>query len=204
MGEMNIYQRILKIQSEIETVSKNLTVKSGAQTYKAVSERDVIDEVKKLEEKYGVYSYCYSREIVFTQETTTKSGAINFWQRLKCLYRFVNVDKPDEYITTETYADGVDTMDKGSGKAMTYADKYALMKTYKISTGDDPDSNGSEEQNSQQNSKLPKATDKQVSLIEDLYDDDNIERMCKYYGVETLEELTIQQASQAIAKKKGK
>ena len=36
-------------------------------------------------------------------------------------------------------ADGLDPADKGSGKAMTYADKYALMKAYKIMTGDDPD-----------------------------------------------------------------
>ena len=28
---------------------------------------------------------------------------------------------------------------KGSGKAMTYSDKYALMKAYKISTGEDVD-----------------------------------------------------------------
>ena len=32
---------------------------------------------------------------------------------------------------------------------MTYADKYALMKAYKISTGDDPDQNASEENNYQ-------------------------------------------------------
>ena len=29
--------------------------------------------------------------------------------------------------------------DKAPGKAMTYADKYALLKAYKIQTGDDPD-----------------------------------------------------------------
>ena len=44
-----------------------------------------------------------------------------------------------------TFAEGIDAQDKGSGKAMTYGDKYALMKAYKISTGDDPDQNASEE-----------------------------------------------------------
>ena len=33
---------------------------------------------------------------------------------------------------------------------MTYADKYALMKAYKISTGDDPDKEASEEQKPKQ------------------------------------------------------
>ena len=42
-------------------------------------------------------------------------------------------------------AEGIAPQDKGSGKAMPYADKYALMKAYKISTGDDPDQNASVE-----------------------------------------------------------
>ena len=57
--------------------------------------------------------------------------------------RFVNVDKPEEYIDITTYGDGVDSQDKAPGKAMTYGDKYALLKAYKIITGDDPDQTAS-------------------------------------------------------------
>ena len=63
--------------------------------------------------------------------------------RLRTVYRFVNVEKPEEYIDVPTYGDGVDTQDKAPGKAMTYGDKYALMKAYKIITGEDPDQTGS-------------------------------------------------------------
>ena len=59
--------------------------------------------------------------------------------RIKTVYRFVNTDNPAESIDTITFAEGIDSQDKGSGKAMTYADKYALMKSYKISTGEDVD-----------------------------------------------------------------
>ena len=200
----NIYQRILKIQSELENVKKNLTVGQGSRAYKAVSERDVLDAVKELEQKYGVYSYCYDREIIMTQETTSSSGAINYWQRLKCKYRFVNVDEPSEFIETITYADGVDTLDKGSGKAMTYADKYALMKTYKISTGDDPDKDASEEQAKTQKVEVKKATEKQVAMIKELYDEENIGKMLGFYKISKLEDLSIQQASEVISRKKGK
>ncbi len=137
--EKNIYQRILAIQTEIKTIEKNLKVGKGEQQYKATGERDVIDAVKPLENKHGVYSYCYDREIVSTQETENKYHTVSYWQRFKCKYKFVNVDKPSEFIETVTFADGVDTLDKGSGKGMTYADKYALMKVYKISTGEDLD-----------------------------------------------------------------
>ena len=60
-------------------------------------------------------------------------------------YTFINIDKPEDRFATIVFSEGIDPGDKGSGKAMTYADKYALMKAYKISTGDDPDQDPSEE-----------------------------------------------------------
>ena len=59
--------------------------------------------------------------------------------RIKTVYRFINIDNPADFMETTTFAEGIDSQDKGSGKAMTYADKYALMKSYKISTGEDVD-----------------------------------------------------------------
>lgn len=149
---LNIFQRLAKIQSELWTVAKNLNVSTGAWSYKAVSERDVIDAVKPLEEKYWVYSYPYSREII-EQSILTKENSYNwqtkkinsFYLRVKTVYRFVNIDKPEEFIETVTFWDGIDTWDKATWKATTYSDKYALMKAYKISTGDDPDKDASPE-----------------------------------------------------------
>lgn len=155
IGEMNIFQRMLIIEKELQTVAKNLTVETGrGKGYKAVSERDIIDAVKPLETKYGVYSYPASREIMESatlESESTYDGKVTkkttFFTRIKTVYRFVNVDNPQDFIETVTFAEGIDPQDKGSGKAMTYADKYALMKAYKISTGDDPDQNASEETN---------------------------------------------------------
>ena len=59
--------------------------------------------------------------------------------RIETTYRFVNIDNPEEYVDTTALAEGIDSQDKGSGKAMTYSDKYALMKCYKVSTGEDVD-----------------------------------------------------------------
>lgn len=144
---MNIYEKMAAITSEIKTVVKNLEVDTGrGKSYKAVSERDILDAVKPLEQKYGIYSYPCDREILeaavlesentYNGRTTKKS---TFFTRMKTTYKFVNIEDPSEFITTITFSEGIDSQDKGSGKAMTYADKYALMKAYKISTGDDPD-----------------------------------------------------------------
>jgi hypothetical protein len=152
---MNIYEKMAAITAELQTVAKNLTVAtSKTASYKAVSERDILDAVKPLEKKHGVYSYPVSREVIesnLLESESTYNGAVTkkttFMTRIKTVYRFVNIEKPDEYIETTTFAEGIDSQDKGSGKAMTYGDKYALMKAYKISTGDDPDQTASEDVN---------------------------------------------------------
>lgn len=144
---MNIYQKLAAITAELQTVAKNLSVDTGnGKSYKAVSERDIIDNVKPLEEKHGVYSYPVSREILeserLNQETKYGTKTV-FYTHIKTVYRFVNTDEPTDFIETVTFSVGLDSGDKGDGKAMTYGDKYALMKAYKISTGDDPDQSAS-------------------------------------------------------------
>lgn len=151
---MNIYEKLSAITTELGVVAKNLNVSAGKSTYKAVSERDVLDSVKPLEAKYKVYSYPVYREtmeseqleseITYNGNTTKKT---TFYTRLKTIYRFVNIEKPEEYIETTVFSVGLDPQDKGDGKAMTYADKFALLKAYKISTGEDPDQEGSVDNN---------------------------------------------------------
>ena len=137
INEMNIFEKLSNITNEISKVNKNLTVGEGKSAYKAVGEADILKAVKELEFKYRVYSYPVNREVLeSTMFTTTNNYGEknNIFSRIKTTYRFVNIDKPDEYIETITFAEGIDTQDKGSGKAMTYSDKYALMKSYKIIT----------------------------------------------------------------------
>ena len=148
----NIYKKMSAVTTELTAVAKNLNVGIGKSAYKAVGEADVLAAVKPLEEKHGIYSYPYSRKIVEADLITTSSeyqGKVtektNRYLRIETVYRFVNIDNPEEYIDITTYGDGIDSQDKAVGKAMTYSDKYALLKAYKIITGDDPDQFKSEE-----------------------------------------------------------
>lgn len=147
---MNIFQKMAAISNEISTVAKNLNIDTGKRggSYKAVGEADVLAAVKPLEEKHGVYSYPRSRMVIDSGELVTKNNDYEtrrLYMRIETVYRFVNIEKPDDYLEIVSYGDGVDTQDKAPGKAMTYADKYALLKAYKIQTGDDPDQYGSED-----------------------------------------------------------
>lgn len=149
---MNIYEKLAAITAELNAVAKNLKVGEGRSSYKAVGEADVLAAVKPLEEKYKVYSYPSSRCIVDSDVITTKkvyngqeSESSKFYMRVQTVYRFVNIEDPEEYVEVTTYGDGMDSGDKAPGKAMTYGDKYALLKAYKIITGDDPDQTASED-----------------------------------------------------------
>lgn len=203
-NKLNIYQRLLKITEELKTVEKNLNIKvNDNSSYKAVSERDVLDAVKPLEVKYGVYSYAFDRQIIdYGNITSTRSykgkeyETKQFYLRLEVTYRFVNVDKPDEYIDIKSYGDGIDTGDKATGKAMTYADKYALLKAYKISTGDDPDQEASEPLKEVE-TKPVNATDKQLELIKKLYTNDELNTMLARMNKD-IYSLTVEEASKMI------
>lgn len=161
VNQMNLYQRMSAITNECETVAKNLSVSAGKSgSYKAVGEGDVLRAIKPLEVKYGVYSYPFKREVIQSEYYTSENGRSNQFMRIDTTYRFVNMDNPNEYIDITTYGDGVDSQDKAPGKAMTYADKYALLKGYKIETGEDPDKDASGDLGNKQ-SGYKKSTQKQ-------------------------------------------
>ena len=156
---MNLYEKLSTISVELMTVAKNLEVGTGASKYKAVGEADVLRAVKPLEAKYKVYSYPVHRTIIESGqiESTNYKGEIKkqLFERIEVTYRFINIEDPKEYIDITSYGDGIDSGDKSVGKAMTYADKYALLKAYKIVTGEDPDQEPSGDLNKTEIKKAP-------------------------------------------------
>lgn len=197
--DMNIYQKLHCITAEMQTVAKNLEIatrtdKNGKVTrsYKAVSERDILDSVKPLEAKYRVKSYPHERLIIDSGflENTDYNGNVkkSFYLRVQVTYRFVNIDNPSEYVETVAYGDGIDTGDKATGKAMTYADKYALMKMYQISTGDDPDQQASEEYSKMIDTDKPMPQN-MISYLKNIYTPEQLSFMVERRGYSKLEEV---------------
>lgn len=209
--KMNIYEKMSLITEEIGVIEKGLVVSiSKTNSYKAVSERDVLDGVKPIEKKYRVYSYPFEREII-DKDTLVKEAEYNgnisktntLFMRLKVVYRFINMDNPNEFIDITTYGDGLDTGDKAPGKAMTYADKYALMKAYKLSTGDDPDKEASPENGYKKATKQvgnTKISPKQIELIQKYYQGENLTKLLEVNNLEKLEDMSINKASEILSK----
>lgn len=216
--DLNIYEKMSLITTEMAVIEKNLKVAVNAKnSYKAVSERDVLDNVKPLEAKYRVYSYPLKREIT-DKDTLVKETEYNgnitrtntLFMRLNTIYRFINMDKPDEYIDIDTFGDGLDTGDKAPGKAMTYADKYALMKAYKISTGDDPDKDASPEQGYRKTKTIRKGDEEiNLDITKDFMEllnktETDIDELLKHYGAENYNLLSDEQKIDAIGVMKKK
>lgn len=145
MEKLNLYQKINKIMSEIEYLKKDDKVITNTKTnagYNAVSEEKVTSEIRKGLVKYGIViipieqEHTREDEILKDQYGNDKANRIS---TVNVRYKITNIEDPEDYIIAVSSGTGVDTQDKGVGKAMTYAYKYMLLRTFAIPTGDDPD-----------------------------------------------------------------
>lgn len=205
--EMNIYEKMSAIVNELGTVAKNLNVDLGkGKNYKAVQEKDVLDAIKPLEEKYRVYSYPKERKVIdnsILEKEASYGITKSLYMRIETVYEFVNIDKPEEKITMVSYGDGIDTGDKAPGKAMTYSDKYSLLKAYKVATGDDPDKDASDEKGYSKPKKLEGS--QRIALLNRINElelelDIPHEKTLEIYKVSSNSQITDSQLQECIAK----
>lgn len=200
---MNIYEKMSAITNEITSVAKNLSVGYGKSSYKAVGEADILAAVKPAEQKYKVYSFPVDRDVlesgVLTSVRSDGTESKQQFLRVRTTYRFVDMENPADFIDITSYGDGVDSQDKAPGKAMTYADKYALMKAYKIITGDDPDQNYSDDLKWKSSKQAKLATDPQKTTIKALCEKlhVNLDAWLKQTGC-TLDTLTAENAGKML------
>ena len=146
---MNLYEKILAVSMEVKNIEKNMSVGSGNYAYKAVSDLDVTLKVKEAEEKFKLVSIPIKQELVSSEVIRTlKDGnkeTLTYVDNIKMTLRIVDIEDPTMFLDVESFGKGIDSGDKGFGKASTYARKYALLNAYKIATGEDPDSEKSKE-----------------------------------------------------------
>jgi hypothetical protein len=143
---MNIYQKLIEVRKVVPYLQKEST---GSQ-YKYVSSSQVLGNIREKMDELGlllvpnVTNHKVSESII---EQVNDKGQVlkrttTYFTELDVLYTWINSEKPDEQIKCEWYGQGVDIAgEKGVGKALTYAEKYFLLKFFNIPTDkDDPDS----------------------------------------------------------------
>jgi hypothetical protein len=121
-----VLQRLNAVQDEVDYVQKE---KKAGMRYSIVSHDAVTAKVRPLMVKHGV--------LYFPHEFDMKQ--VGNRTELTCLVRFANIDDRDDWIDVGSAGYGIDEQDKGPGKAISYAVKYALLKCLGLESGDDPD-----------------------------------------------------------------
>lgn len=148
--KLNLFEKIQAVSNKVKNIEKNMVVGTGRYSYKAVSDIDVVLAVKEAETKYKLTSIPIKQELVKSDnvEVLKENGAktITYVDIVKMTLRIVDLEDTDKFIDIESFGRGLDSGDKGFGKASTYARKYALLNAYKIATGEDPDADKSVEQ----------------------------------------------------------
>ena len=135
---MNIYEKIMEVMKNIEYLTKDDKVEFGNTKYKAISEEKVTTAVRKELIKQGIVIIPILQESKVTELIRTEKS-VNQRADVHTRYRIQNVEDVNDFIEVESNGSGVDTQDKAIGKAMTYAYKYMLLRTFAIPTGEDPD-----------------------------------------------------------------
>ena len=136
MGELkSLAAKMLKIMAEVGYVQKEGT--NAFHNYKYAKEADVVEKVRAALINHGVFAFG-SAVNKGTKEYLNQKNVTQFLVSVDYKMTFVDVDSGEQYEATFP-GDGADSGDKGVYKAITGAEKYALLKTFLISTGDDPE-----------------------------------------------------------------
>lgn len=126
--KLNLWQKISAVMKDVEYLSKDDKIEFNKTKYKAISEEKVTRTVRESLIKHGL--------VIFPIEQRHKrEGTLS---TVDVTYKIVDIDTGESQ-TLVSSGTGVDTQDKGVGKAMTYAYKYLLLRTFAIPTGEDPD-----------------------------------------------------------------
>lgn len=208
---MNIFQKINEVMKAIEYLTKDDKVEFGNTKYKAISEEKVTTAVRKELVKQGIVIIPIMQESTVTELIRTDKS-VNQRADVHTRYRIQNIDDVSDFIEVESNGSGVDTQDKAVGKAMTYAYKYMLLRTFAIPTGEDPDKISSAEtdykiQNEIESQKvisekLRKGLD--TSIENNKLDDETVIKILEKYGYTSTSEIKMKDYMNIVNELKSK
>lgn len=134
-AERSLIKKLARIMAKVERVEKR--GENSFHHYKYAMEADLVDAIRPLLAQENVMLLPTMLETVRFQHTNGK-GNLTFLTDVKVKWTFEDGDTGE---TREMVFPGCgeDSGDKGIYKALTGSEKYCLMKTFLIATGDDPE-----------------------------------------------------------------
>lgn len=160
-AEKTLVKKLAKIMGKIGVVPK--TGFNNFHKYNYTTEADVqaITSNRMAEENLIMIVIEVENE---TRQVTTRGGKTEFIYRGTFDFQIHDGDS-GEMLTMRVSGEGQDAGDKAAYKALTGAHKYALMKLFQISTGDDPERQEEPPQQNKQQKQPPQKNDERQEAI---------------------------------------
>jgi len=144
LNEKKLVKKLAEVMKRVQYIQK--TGFNNFHQYKYATEADVNEHVREVLAEYNVVMIPNVKSHSFREHVNAK-GKIEYIVTVCVEFTFYD-GETGETITFCTFGEGQDAGDKGTYKAITGAQKYALMKAFMIPTGDDPESDsGVDERN---------------------------------------------------------
>ncbi len=128
-------------------------------------------------------------ESISHEPARTGRAEVEHVARVVMTYTFMDVDTAEE-ITVKVAGEGLDPGDKAPYKAMTGALKYALLQSFLLATGDDPEEERGTNFTPRDSARL--VTHKELHELKQRIEETGteLERVLAYYKLSSLEEMT--------------
>jgi len=124
--------RMAAVMLDLEAVGKNRRNEQQRYTFRGID--DFYNSLHPVLAKHGVHMLVAVEEHVDQEPQQTKSGGVMFRVKLKARVAFVAPDGSER--AAVMWAEGADTGDKSTNKAISAAVKYALLTTFAVPTED--------------------------------------------------------------------
>lgn len=141
----NLAKAVIAVMKEVKGIDKTMTVGNGNSSYKGVPDQEVKKILGESMERNGLCVLPIDVQPTTTIERWVESGQYGDKQKQQVFTevktKYLLLHDSGESIELAGYGHGVDSQDKGAGKATTYALKYAMLYTFFVPTGkiDDAD-----------------------------------------------------------------
>lgn len=135
----NLATAIISVMKAVKGIDKSMTVGTGNSSYKGVPDKEVKEIIGKAMQDAGL---CL---LPIGVDATTK---VDRWEEVyngtpkqkqsiltEVKTKYLLLHESGESQVIEGYGQGIDSQDKGAGKATTYALKYALLYSFLVPTG---------------------------------------------------------------------
>lgn len=163
--KLNLYQKISEITASLGVIQKDSSAPAAMGGYRFISHAMMLGHLRHELTARNVVIIPSGEELLradVTEKKVEDSKGVRISYNYRTIVKFnftvVDGDNPQDFFNAYWLGEGMDTSDKGVQKAGTSAEKYFLMKLFKIGDKDDPDAGVTDNTKSEKKTESMSAT----------------------------------------------